>query len=44
MESSAEKTTTDDKQRQWNPEGDRGEKAESGYSNKLQIPWSSCLR
>ena len=44
MEISAEKTTTDDKQRQRHPKGDQGKKADSGYSNKLQIPWSSCRR
>ena len=40
MEISAEKTTSDDKQRQWQPEEDQ----EAGYSNKLRIPWSRCLR
>ena len=37
-EISVEKTTYDDKQRQWHPEEDQGKKAEAGYSNKLQIP------
>ena len=44
MEISAEKTTSDDKQRQWYPEEDQGKRAEAGYSNKLRIPWSCCLR
>ena len=44
MEISAEKTTSDDKQPQWHPEVDQGKRAEAGYSYKLRIPWSSCLR
>ena len=37
---SAEKT----KQRQRNPERDKGERAEVEYFNKLQVPWSNCFR
>ena len=44
MEISAEKTASDDKQGQRHPEEDQGKRAEAGYSNKLRIPWSSCLR
>ena len=33
-ETSAEKTITDEKQRQWLPEGDQGKRTESGYTNK----------
>ena len=43
MEISVEKTTSDDKQCQWHPEEDQCKRAEAGYSNKLRIPWSSCL-
>ena len=35
---------TDDKQRQWHPERDKGKRTEVGRCNKLQIPWSSCFR
>ena len=34
---------TDDKQRQWHPERDKGKGAEVGHCNKLQGPWSSCF-
>ena len=30
----AEKFTTDDKKRQWHPEGDQGKKTETEYSKK----------
>ena len=35
MEISAEKTTSDDKQRKWHPEEDQGKRTEAGYSNRL---------
>ena len=35
---------TDDKQCQWHPERDKGERTEVGHCNKLQVPWSSCFR
>ena len=34
---------TDDKQRQWHPERDKGKRAEVGYCNKLQMPLSNCF-
>ena len=43
MEISAEKITTDDEQSQWHPDRDQSKRVESGYSNKLQISWSSCI-
>ena len=43
MEINAEKTKTDDKQRQWHPERGKGKRAEVGHCNKLQVPWSSCF-
>ena len=44
MEISAEKTKTDDKQCQWHPERDKGERTEVRHCNKLQVPLSSCFR
>ena len=35
---------SDDKQRQWHPERNKGKRAEVGHCNKLQVPWSSCYR
>ena len=35
MKISAEKTSSDDKQRQWHPEEDKGKMAEAGYNIKL---------
>ena len=32
---------TDDKQRQWHPQRDKGKRAEAGHCNKLQLPMSS---
>ena len=32
-----------DKQHQWHPEKNKDKKAEAGYCNKLQVPWSSCF-
>ena len=29
---------SDDKQSQWHPEADQGERTEAGYCNKLEIP------
>ena len=42
MEISAEKTTSDDKQRKWHPGEDQGKRAKAGYSKKLRITWISC--
>ena len=35
---------TDDKQRQWNPERDKGKRAEAGHCNLLQVPSRSCFK
>ena len=35
---------TDDKQRQWHLQRDKGERADFVYCNKFQVPWSSCFR
>ena len=44
LEKTCRKDQTDDKQRLWHSERDKGETAEAGYCKKLQVPWSSCLR
>ena len=35
--------STDDKERQWHPERDKGKRAEAGCCNKFQVPWSSFI-
>ena len=43
MEISAEKSTTDDKKRQWHPEREQGKMAEAGYSKKKNFKYLGAV-